>query len=77
MAAQSAETVWLWDRAPWQWYVPFIATPIATLLLVAGLMQANPLSISFRRATKPGLITAVTRHSILWAFLVWAAVHIP
>ena len=77
VAAQRAGTVWLWDPVPWQWHVPFIAMPMATFLLVAGLLSANPLSISLRGGTDPGPITAVTRHPVLWAFLIWAAAHIP
>jgi uncharacterized membrane protein len=77
VAAQRAETVLLWDTAPWQWHVPFIAMPIATFLLIAGLVSPNPLSISVRSGAKPGPITALTRHPVLWAFLIWAAAHIP
>jgi uncharacterized membrane protein len=77
VAAQRAETVWLWNPAPWQWHVPFIAMPVATFLLVAGLLSANPLSISIRGGAEPGPITSVTRHPVLWAFLLWAVSHIP
>ena len=77
VAAQRAETVWLWKPAPWQWHVPFIAMPVATFLLVAGLLSANPLSISIRGGAEPGPITSVTRHPVLWAFLLWAVSHIP
>jgi uncharacterized membrane protein len=77
MASQRADTVWLWDPAPWQWHVPFIAMPVAAFLFVAGLLSANPLSISVRGGSEPGPITAVTRHPVLWAFLLWAAAHIP
>ncbi len=77
VAAQRAETVWLWDPAPWQWHIPFVAMPVAAFLLVAGLMQPNPLSISVRTGTIPGPITAITRHPVLWAFLLWALSHIP
>ncbi len=77
MAAQRAETVCLWNPAPWQWHVPFIAMPVATFLLVAGLLSANPLSISIRGGAEPGPITSVTRHPVLWAFLLWAVSHIP
>jgi uncharacterized membrane protein len=38
LAAQRAETALLWDTAPWQWNVPFLAMPIAAFLLIAGLM---------------------------------------
>ena len=77
VAAQRAETVCLWNPAPWQWHVPFIAMPVATFLLVAGLLSANPLSISIRGGAEPGPITSVTRHPVLWAFLLWAVSHIP
>ncbi|WP_201861255.1 NnrU family protein [Microvirga soli] len=77
VAAQRADTVWLWDPAPWQWHVPFIAMPVAAFLFVAGLMAANPLSISLRSGAEPGPVTAVTRHPVLWAFLIWAVAHIP
>ncbi|SCZ13738.1 NnrU family protein [Microvirga guangxiensis] len=77
VAARRADTVWLWDPAPWQWHIPFIAMPVAAFLLVAGAMSANPLSISLRYGTGPGPITAITRHPILWAFLLWAVSHIP
>ncbi|MCB8821473.1 NnrU family protein [Microvirga rosea] len=76
-AAQRAETVWLWDPAPWQWHVPLVTMPVATFFLVAGLMTANPLSISIRNGCKPGPVTAITRHPVLWAFLIWAMAHIP
>jgi uncharacterized membrane protein len=54
--------------------------PLAAWLLLAGLAEANPLSISLRTAdvgTKLGLAAAVTRHPVLWAFLLWGASHIP
>jgi uncharacterized membrane protein len=77
LAAQRAETVLLWDPAPWQWHVPFLAMPVAVFLLIAGLAWPNPLSISLRTGEEPGPIVAVTRHPVLWGFLIWAASHIP
>jgi uncharacterized membrane protein len=77
LAAQRAETVLLWDPAPWQWHVPFIAMPIAAFLLIAGLIWPNPLSISLRSGEEPGPVVAVTRHPVLWGFLIWAASHVP
>lgn len=77
VAAQQAQTIWLWQPSPWQWHVPFIAMPMAAFLLVAGLMEPNPLSISIRSGTSPGPVTAISRHPVLWAFLIWALSHIP
>jgi uncharacterized membrane protein len=76
-AARRAESPLLWDPAPWQWHVTLVLMPLATFLLVAGLLATNPLSISFRSGSDPGAITAVTRHPVLWAFLIWALAHIP
>jgi uncharacterized membrane protein len=67
----------LWDPAPWQAWVTLVLTPIGLFLLLAGLFTPNPLSISVRRAgTAPGGIVAVTRHPVLWGFMLWAASHI-
>jgi uncharacterized membrane protein len=77
LAAQRAETVLLWHPAPWQWHMPFLAMPVAAFLLIAGLAWPNPLSISLRSGEEPGRIVAVTRHPVLWGFLIWAASHVP
>jgi uncharacterized membrane protein len=77
LAAQRAETVLLWHPAPWQWHVPFLAMPVAAFLLIAGLAWPNPLSISLRSGEEPGPIVAITRHPVLWGFLIWAASHVP
>lgn len=70
----------LWDFAPWQALVPVLVMPFAVWLLLVGLLEPNPLSISLRAAdsdTEPGLAASVTRHPVLWAFLLWALSHIP
>ncbi|WP_201862954.1 NnrU family protein [Microvirga soli] len=77
LAAQPAVTVLLWDPAPWQRHVPFLAMPVAAFLLIAGLAWPNPLSISLRSGEEPGPIVAVTHHPVLWGFLIWAASHVP
>jgi uncharacterized membrane protein len=76
-AAVTAETVELWAPAPWQAIVPLVATPIAAVLLAAGLASPNPLSITLRKGDEPGAVTRITRHPVPWAFLLWAASHIP
>jgi uncharacterized membrane protein len=76
-AAREAESPVLWEAAAWQWHVPFALMPVATFLLVAGLLAPNPLSISFRTGSEAGAITVISRHPVLWAFLLWALAHIP
>lgn len=75
--ARAADDVTLWDPAPWQWRVPFLVMPVAAFLLVAGLVEANPLSISLRAGESLPAVAAVTRHPLPWAFLLWALAHIP
>jgi uncharacterized membrane protein len=79
-AARRAPYVPVWDTASWQVLVPLLAMPLATWLIVAGVAEPNPLSISLRAAgpdAEPGPAAAVTRHPVLWGFLLWAASHIP
>ncbi|MHB2205676.1 NnrU family protein [Methylobacterium sp. CM6257] len=76
-ATHRADTVPLWQPARWQWYVPLAVMPFALFLIVAGLLDPNPLSITLRMGDKPGPIAAITRHPVLWGFLLWAASHVP
>ena len=77
VAAARADTIPLWNPAPWQWWLPLVAMPLAIFFLVAGLLAPNPLSISFRSGSEPGAIVGITRHPVLWGFLIWAMAHIP
>jgi uncharacterized membrane protein len=79
VAAQRADSLFLWDPTPWQRWVPLAAMPFALFLVIAGLGQANPLSVSLRTASagRPGSVVGITRHPVLWGFLIWALAHIP
>jgi uncharacterized membrane protein len=80
VAARRAPYMPLWDAASWQALVPVVVMPLALWLLLIGLAEPNPLSISMRAAnakTEPGAAAAVTRHPVLWGFLLWGASHIP
>ncbi|MGH1571703.1 NnrU family protein [Methylobacterium sp. P31] len=76
-ATHRADTVPLWQPARWQWCVPLAAMPFALFLIVAGLLEPNPLSVTLRVGDEPGSVVAITRHPVLWGFLLWAASHIP
>lgn len=80
VAAQRAPYVPFWGVATWQWFVPIIVMPFAFWFLLSGLAEPNPLSISLRKRdldVQPGLAATVTRHPVLWGFLLWAGSHIP
>jgi uncharacterized membrane protein len=68
----------LWDPAPWQAWAPLLLTPIGLVFLLAGLASPNPASITLRRPdnARPGAITAITRHPVLWGFALWAGSHL-
>jgi uncharacterized membrane protein len=77
VAARNAEVVTLWDPARWQWVTPFVLMPFSLFLIVAGLMSPNPLSISLRQGEGVPEIARITRHPVLWGFILWAASHVP
>ncbi len=77
IAARRADTVVLWSPSPWQWHVTLLVMPMALFLLVAGLLAPNPLSVSLRQGGEPGAICTLTRHPVLWGFLLWALAHLP
>ena len=78
-AARRADDVWLWQPAGWQWLVAAAMMPVSLALLVAGLSQPNPLSVSLRHSDTDHLPAAavLTRHPVLWGFLLWALAHVP
>ncbi len=76
-AAFGLDYVELWPPAAWQGWVTLIAAPIALFLLTAGLISPNPVSITFRKGeARPGAIVAITRHPVLWGFILWAGSHV-
>ena len=79
-AAKEAPFIALWDFAPWQVLIPIIAMPLAFWLVVTGLAEPNPMSISLRRSDSsaaPAPIVTITRHPVLWGFLIWSTAHLP
>ena len=79
-AASRAPRIALWYAEPWQAAIPLIAMPVVLWLLIAGLAEASSLSVSIRSpnaAAKSGPVASVTRHPVLWGFLIWSVAHIP
>ncbi len=76
-AALNTDYIELWAPAPWQAWITLVFAPMGIFLVLAGLFSPNPYSISFRRVGESeGAIVAVTRHPVLWGFLLWSLSHL-
>ena len=79
-AAVRAPDVALWTPPVWAYHLSLLLAPLGTVLVVAGLIRPNPLSIGFVTGgfdpARPGL-AGITRHPVLWGFLLWAVGHVP
>lgn len=77
-AAFNVAYIELWEPAAWHGWVTFIAAPAGLFLVLSGLVSRNPFSTTARRNDgEQGAIVAITRHPVLWGFLLWAAGHVP
>ncbi|MFC3676815.1 NnrU family protein [Ferrovibrio xuzhouensis] len=78
-AYQSAPYMEFWPSAGWVSAVPVVVMPVALLLLVGGLRPTNPTLAGPDMVLKGELpvtgFTRITRHPMLWAFVLWAASH--
>ena len=77
---------WAYARAPIEplWpgvrWLPTLVMPISFVLLACGLFANNPTIVGMYRLLKNadparGIIR-VTRHPVMWAFLLWALAHL-
>jgi uncharacterized membrane protein len=78
-----------YSRAPYEelWVItvvarffPILLMPLAGILLVAAISTPNPLSIGIGAngydPVRPGILR-LTRHPLVWSFILWAGSHIP
>ena len=77
-AWSNAGTTSLWSAPAWLRWVLVAVMLVAFVLFVASLSQRNPTMVSGEAAMAqpPRGIQRVTRHPMLWAFALWAAVHV-
>lgn len=66
----------LWEFSPGNAATAFVLAPFGIFLVIAGLLSANPLSITLNRSPTLGAVTKITRHPVLWGFAAWASGHI-
>lgn len=78
-AAIRAPVVPLWGPGIWAYHLALAAMLPACWLLVGGLANPNPASVSLSRRrfdpASPGL-GGLVRHPVMWGFALWAGVHI-
>ncbi len=78
--AASAPVVPLWTAAPWTAWIPVLLMGPAFVLIAAGLLEPNPLSVSLGGSdfdpARPGIV-ALLRHPVLWGFGLWSLSHSP
>ncbi len=75
-AALNTSYVELWEPSGGRAMTTLVLAPLGMFLVLAGLFTPNPASITFRHVDQPGAIVAVTRHPVLWGFLLWSGGHL-
>jgi uncharacterized membrane protein len=77
---------WAYNRAPLEplWvgmrWLPAVALPFAFVLLACGVLARNPTAVGadklFKSPEPARGIIRVTRHPVMWAFILWSLAHI-
>ena len=79
LATNAAPLVPLAAQMPWQRWLVNLAMPPAILLTVYGLRAPNPFGLGRKGAgfdpERPGIV-GITRHPLMWAFILWAGAHL-
>ena len=65
----------LWNAGEAAWVVGAVVMWLASILL-AGSFTGNPALPGARRVSAPSGVLAITRHPMMWAFALWAIVHL-
>lgn len=76
--AAPAERLW-WGQGDLLWVIASVVMLAASVLLVGSLLGNPAFPSGGKPATAPAAargVYAVTRHPMMWAFALWAAVHV-
>lgn len=66
----------LWVAADWSWWLAALLMLVASVLFVGSMTAPNPALMGGRKtAAGPSGVQRITRHPMMWAFAIWAAVH--
>ncbi len=67
----------LWVAPAWAWHVATLLMLLASILFVGSLTPANRALAGVPLSERPATgVLAITRHPMMWAFGLWAAVHV-
>ncbi|HSR55001.1 MAG TPA: NnrU family protein [Alphaproteobacteria bacterium] len=70
----------LWGDPHWARWVSVLVMPLAAVLFAAGAATAHPWAVRVGnqpdQGREPRGIQKVTRHPVLWAIAIWAALHL-
>lgn len=68
----------LWVAPEWLTWAPLLVMPFALLLLIGALTAPNPTAVGGAHLLRhePRGVFRITRHPMLWAFALWALVHL-
>jgi uncharacterized membrane protein len=74
-----APVVIFWETPDWARALALAVMPLALLLAVGGFSTKNPTAVYQGEALAaaqpaPGVLS-ITRHPVMWAFILWAIVH--
>ena len=81
LAYGAAPRVEIWPQTDWTFWIPNLALPFSTILLVCGNTVPNPTSVGQEHMLTDdprvarGIIT-ITRHPTLWAIGLWSLSHL-
>ena len=69
--------LYLWTAPGWAWWLAAVAMLFASILLVGSMTAPNPalMGAGGTRGRTPQGVQRITRHPMMWAFAIWAAVH--
>ena len=76
IAWRQAPWIELWPAGPAVRHLPFLAMPLASLLVVCGLSQPNPTAVGGPRDAPARGILRITRHPVMWGVALWALAHL-
>lgn len=79
--ASNPETFYgLWVVESWMRWVPFLVMPVALFFFIGSVTVKNPTAVGGEKtlaaADAVRGILRITRHPMLWAFVLWAAAHL-
>jgi len=71
----------LWPQTWWSRWVPILGMPLVYVLLVESLLTPNPTAAgqegALASADPVRGVVKITRHPMLWSFVLWGVVHLP